>query len=150
MSDNTEKDPLAEHPEVYTFLTDYYMYQDGLSWERTQLLVAVEAGAIASAFAVRQLAWVTLIVGVALIAVIWLIVERDWETRDQSLHLLDKVHDPLGIRMMKEPRTKWWRGSFLLRIVFAGFILLDIILAALFLLANHCDFKALLDVFRCK
>ena len=150
MCDNTEKKSLADHPEIYTFLTNYYLYQDGLSWGRTQLLVAVEAGAIASAFAVRPLAWITLTMGAVLVFILWLIVERDWQTRDQYNHLLDKVHKPFEICMIQKPRYKWWRGSLLLRIVFIGFILLDIILAALFLFINHWYCKALLDVFRYK
>lgn len=150
MSRRAKKNQSAKLPKtVYAFLTDYYMYQDELSWGRTQLLVAVEAGAIASAFAVRQLASVTLLVGAVLVAIIWRIVERDWETRDQNLELLDKVHEPLGIRMVKKARNEWWQGCFLLRIVFGGFILLDVILAFLFWLARDCDCNAL-DVFRCK
>jgi hypothetical protein len=148
MTDN-EHHPFENLPPeiVYTHLTEYYLYQDELSWSRTQLLVAVEGGALAAAFALRPLAVPTLLVGTVLTSLIWRLVERDWEVRDQNLGMLDKAHGPLGIRMTKRARSMWWRGAVILRTVFASLLAVNLILAFLFVLAHFCKCRAL-DVFR--
>lgn len=105
--------------EVYAHFGASYLYQDQLSWGRTQLLVAIEAGTLAAAFALRPiLAIAALLLGALLMAAIWRLVERDWEVRDHHRDLLGKVHKPLDIRMTKEPCNRWWRGSFILRRIF--------------------------------
>ncbi|MCK4546136.1 MAG: hypothetical protein KAW17_01730 [Candidatus Eisenbacteria sp.] len=143
-----QQDVFKELPEaVYAYLTANYLHQDQLSWGRTQLLVAIEAGTLAAAFSLRPLAVPILLFGVFLVLAIWRLVERDWEVRDQDLDLLDKVNKPLGIRMIKTPRNKLWCGSVILRAVFIGLIALNILLTGLFVLASFCECKAL-DVFR--
>jgi hypothetical protein len=132
----TKNGPSGLPPHIYTFLTNYYLHQDQLSWRRTQLLVAVEGATLAAAFANPQLAELTLLLGIVLVLVIWRLVERDWEVRDQNLHLLDADHQPLAVRMVKEPRSRWWKGSFLLRIAFVLLIAVDLLLIAKFLLAR--------------
>jgi len=44
-----------------------------------------------------------LVFGTILISIIWALVERDWEVRDQDLDWLDTVHKPLGIVMAIAP-----------------------------------------------
>jgi len=135
MSNDTKKDLFKDLPKpVYTHLTEYYLYQDGLSWGRTKLLVSIEAGTLATAFSMRELAILVLIFGVALIFIIWRLIEIDWKIRDQNINMLDIVHIPLNIRMTKKPPTYLWSGSKLLRTAFIILILLNIILSIMFYL----------------
>jgi hypothetical protein len=137
-----------ELPEaVYAHLTAQYRHQDQLSWGRTQLLFAIEVGTLAAAFSLRPLAVPVLIFGTFLVSAIWLLVERDWEVRDQDQKLLDKVNKPLRVCMAIEPRYTWRRGSNILRVVFWGLIAVNIVLIGLFVLASYCECKPL-DVFR--
>lgn len=123
--------------EVYRFLVTYYIYQDQISWSRTQILFLVEAGLLTAAFAKKSyLAGVTLTAAIILIALIWLLVERDWQIRDQHLAVLDRVHDPRGITMTVPPKFTFWRGTFILRLIFASLIVVDILLALTFLICE--------------
>lgn len=84
--------------EVYRFLVTYYLHQDKLSWSRTQTLVVVEAGLLAASFAKGGLiAIISLLIGSIVIWLIWRLIQRDWEIRDQNLEIIDKVHGPKGI-----------------------------------------------------
>jgi len=119
--------------EVYRFLVTQYLYEDQLSWSRVQTLVAVEAGLLAAAFAKRGLvAILALVVGSLLIALIWRLIERGWEVRDQNLKILDQVHKPRQIRMVKTARGVFWRGSCIIRLTVGLIIFANLALALLF------------------
>ena len=150
MENNNKKALFNSVPEpVYSFITSYYLHQDNLSWGRTQILFAIDAGTLAAAFAVKQLAPFTLLAGILLIIFIWLLIERDWEVRDQNLEHLDKVHVPLGIVMVKKPKYPIRRGSFILRLVFCVLIFINAILAIFFILALLYRDCNLLNTFLC-
>lgn len=116
--------------EVYRFLVTYYMYQDKLSWSRTQTLVAVEGGVLTASFVKgRLIAIISLLIGSAIVWLIWRLIQRDWEIRNHNLSILDKIHEPKGIRMTNEPRSKMMTG----RIISRWIIYLILILNGFFL-----------------
>jgi hypothetical protein len=92
--------------EVYRFLTTFYMYNDGLGWKRTQLMVAVEGGVLAGAFA-KSDPWSAIILffGTPVIWPLFQLILRAWEIRDQHLELLDQVDLPMRIRMTKTSKS---------------------------------------------
>ncbi len=100
---------------VYKHLTDYYLYQDRLSWSRTQTLVVLEAALLAASYAKAGtfIAPVILILGTFVVWLIWRLIKRDWQVRDQNLKLLDQVHERKGIRMVVPASTIWSKGSFI-------------------------------------
>lgn len=117
--------------EVYRFLVTYYLYQDQLGWSRTKLLFTVEAAVLAAAFAYKGfLATAVLTAGIILVVLIWFIVERDWQIRDQHLAVLDRVHLPRGL-MMTVP-AKWLGGGCILRLIFGFLIVADVFLVFIF------------------
>jgi hypothetical protein len=100
---------------VYAHLTSYYLYQDRLSWSRTQTLVVLEAAILAGSYAQvgTALAPAILLPGTFIVWLIWRLIKRDWQVRDHNLHLLDQVHQPKGIKMVVPASGNWSRGSFI-------------------------------------
>jgi hypothetical protein len=135
--------------EVYKTLVDYYLHQNLLGWSRTRLLVVVEAGVLASAFAKPDLALVILCFGSVLVGLLWALVERDWIVRDQNLELINKIHRPLGVRMgpQSDQIGKPLPGTRIIRIVFVLLLLANGVLMLLFGLATYGT-SATLDLFR--
>lgn len=127
--------------EIYRWLTTYYLHQDRISVERIQTFIAIEAGVLGGAFALRGLmAVITLALGSFLVWMVWRMVQRDWQIRDQSLHALDIVHKPLGLVIATPAPTKWHRASAIMPAVARSLIAVNCFCAALFLL----------DTFGCK
>lgn len=125
----------VSNDQVYSFLTSQFFNQDQLSWNRTQTIVAVEAGILASSFALKGIfAIASLFLGSILVWLIWCLVLRDWEVRDQHLVLLDAVHEPLGIRLICEPKFKWRRGRVILKAIVWFLIFINLILSSYFLM----------------
>ena len=119
---------------VYAFLTEYYIHQDQLSWGRTEALGVVEIGILTAAFAKEGwIAATSLIVGSVVVWLIWCLVQRDWEMRDQSLSALDSVHAPRNISMACATKHWWWRGRTILRVIVCLILLTNILLAVAFL-----------------
>jgi len=53
---------------------------------------------LAASFAKGGLiAIISLLIGSIVIWLIWRLIQRDWEIRDQNLEIIDKVHGPKGI-----------------------------------------------------
>jgi hypothetical protein len=117
--------------EVYRFLITYYIYQDQLSWSRIQSLAVVQIAI--SAGSLTHGKWqgaLGLFLAAGLVALIWLLIERDWEIRDHHLPILDTIHKPNGIEMTPD---NWLSGAWTLRIIFVVIITFDIV-AAIWLL----------------
>ena len=118
---------------IYSFLTSQFLNQEQLSWNRTQTIVAVEAGLLASSFALQGIFGVaSLLFGSILIWLIWCLILRDWEVRDQNFVLLDSIHKQLGIRLICEPKFKWRRGRIILKSIVYFLIFINIILSLYF------------------
>ncbi|HVC97981.1 MAG TPA: hypothetical protein VND64_30195 [Pirellulales bacterium] len=114
--------------EIYRGLIVYYLHQDKLSWNRLQSLAVVQAALIAGALSARGgLGIIALAAGVFVAIIAWSLIERDWEIRDQHLHLLDAVHQPLGIRMVQPSRIlpNWWRGTVIIRALLVLIIIVN-------------------------
>ena len=97
-------------------MIQYYLYQDRLSWSRTQTLVVVEAGLLAASYRCigAPLAVFILLFGTLIVWFIWQLIQRDWQVRDQNLKdHLDKVHQDKGIKMVDEAHHWYCRGSII-------------------------------------
>jgi len=125
--------------QIYQHMIRSYLYQDKLSWSRTQTLVVVEGGLLASSYYCvgAPLAVFILLFGTLIVWFIWRLIQRDWEVRDQNLeNHLDKVHLDKGIKMVKESTYWCSRGSTIVRIIVYALIALNIILSICYFLLS--------------
>ena len=137
---NTPKVPHLKSPEtvsdaeVYRGLMAYWLQQDTLSWSRTQALGVVEIGLLTASFSKGGcVAAGTLLLGSILVWLIWCLILRDWECRDQFLtNLLDSVHAPRNIQMTPQPAKKWRRGKVIMPFIVYSLLILNLVLAILF------------------
>lgn len=121
MSERPEEQwtPNIPDAEIYRHLVTYYLYQDQMAWSRTQALMAVEAGVLASALSrPGGIALGALLLGTLIVVFIRRLVIRDFEIRDQNEAILDRVHESKGIQMITPARSRWWRGRFILTVIF--------------------------------
>jgi hypothetical protein len=130
--------PMAvDGKEIYRFLTTQYLHQNQLSWSRLQTIFAIEAGLLAWFFSAHNTTISIIVVGMVLGSIaIWLLhqlILRDWEVRDQNAHLLDEVHAPLKIRLIKEACRKWLKGQYVAAYLTYGSIIVNLILSLLHL-----------------
>ncbi len=121
--------------DVYRFLTTYYLHQDVIFTGRIQTLVLVEGAILAGAFARQGVPSVyVLVFGTWLVWLIGNIAQRDQDVRDQDLDLLDTVHKPKAIMMVRPASSRWRRGSFILKSVLRTLMCINSVLAVLFAL----------------
>lgn len=119
----------VEGKDIYGFLTNQYLHQNQLSWSRLQTIFAIEAGILAwffsfgSSLAISSLG---LLLGTCVVWLLYRLVIRDWEIRDQNLHLLDEVHEQIGISMIQPTRHSVLSGNVILRVLCYGAIALNI------------------------
>lgn len=105
--------------EIYKFVTAQWQHQNQLSWSRLYVMLALEFSVLGGAFSAKGLVGSgAIIVGTFVGFILYRLMLRDWNVRDQHLQLLDKVHDPLRIRMIPPSGTRLNNGQFLLRILF--------------------------------
>jgi len=127
--------------QVYNWLTRYLLHQDQLSWSRTQTLVAVEAGVLAAAFYLNgKSSAVPLLLGGFIVWLLWCLIRRDWQVRDQDLLKLDDVHRAYGIRVTISPPVPWWSGSKVALTLIWLITITNIVLAILFVACGSKDF----------
>ena len=82
-------------------------------------MLALEFAALGGAFSAKGLiGCATIIIGTFVCFILYCLMRRDWHVRDQHLQILDKVHVPLGIRMIPPSGTRLNNGQFLLRMLF--------------------------------
>lgn len=124
----------ATAKEVYAWLTSYYLHQDQLSWSRTQTTVAVEAGVLAAVWSIDgRASTLPLLVGTLIVFLLWGLIQRDWEIRDQDIANLDTVHRRFGIALAKTPRYAWRRGSFVINLLTLLLSIVNLVLAGTYL-----------------
>ena len=129
-TDWTEKVP---PDQIYNYMINYYLHQDRLSWSRTQTLIVIEAGLLATSYRLinTPLSVIILFLGTPIIWFIWRLIKRDWDVRDQNLDpYVDSVHkykDPC-IKMVKTAPNWWSRGSIILPLIVYSLIALNILL----------------------
>lgn len=138
---------------LYQALMAYFLHQDQIYWSYSQLLIAVQAGALAAGYATRTnwLGPTVLLLGALLsFLVLLLVLKAGWD-RDVNLHVLDKLArdllaDPVKSELRDEGRQepfirfgatppRWFqfaRGRYILIGVLIGLIILDVLLACLF------------------
>lgn len=134
LSLNTTDFSGVSESEVYRFLTTQYLHQNQLSWSRLQTTFAIEAGILAwffSAETCTPLVVVGMILGSITVWLLHQLILRDWEIRDQNNEKLDKVHEPLGIKLIRPATRKWFRGSDIAGYLTFGCIIVNLMLAVL-------------------
>lgn len=122
--------------EIYKFLTAQWQHQNQLSWSRLYVILALESGTLAASYSLKG--WVgcaLLIIGTFVGFVLYRLIHRDWDVRDQLklLELLDSVHAPLGLRMIPPAKSRWSNGKFLLAMLFLTLLLTNLGALALLL-----------------
>lgn len=98
--------------EIYKFLTAHWHHHNQLSWSKLYIMLALESATLAASDKLSSqspnLACALLLIGTAVGIILYRLMLRDWEVRDEYTQKLDMVHDLFGIRMI--PRSK---GPFL-------------------------------------
>ncbi len=140
-----------DEKEFYRFIYTYYFHQDALSWKRTELLLAVEAGVLAAAFAQRSsvaVAVVALVGGSVVVFLIWRLIQRDDQVRDQYNRYFKKFHEKLIAdptmpdRIMTVPaKTRWYRGGHIIRFIIWSLITFNLLCANGFLWHWYCAYR---------
>jgi len=133
--------PISES-EFYRFIGAYYLHQDTLSWSRTQNLFAVEAGVLVAAFTRHGwLALLALLLGSGLVFLIWRLIQRDWQIRDQYNPYFDEFHKAWGVTLGVPPKNRWYRGHHIVKIIYCSMIALNLCFAFCFALELAGCFK---------
>jgi hypothetical protein len=132
---------------LYSALVAMYLHQDRLLWSRTQLLIAIQGAVLAAGFSLRSkwFAPAIMLLGALLTFLIMVLVIKDQADRDVNLPLLKKLNEEsvperlknLGpVKLTSEPPFNLMRGRYIIKIVLIIFILIDILLAVLFIWAR--------------
>jgi hypothetical protein len=113
--------------EFYRFIYTYYFYQEGVSWTRTQNLLVVEGGVLAAAFSQHgQLAILALAGGSVLVFLIWRLIQRDWQIRDQYIPYFDEFHKDWGVKMALPAKGYWYRGRHIINAIIWSVIVFNL------------------------
>ncbi len=136
---------LAPDPGIYRALMSHYLHYEGQMWGRTQLLLVVQGAALVVAYQFRgsYLSPILMIGGAVLIAAIWRLIERDKANRDVNLDIMDDLarnlvpsplhKRPISVRSSVGGLLRPFRGKYVLRLVFAALIILDLALGWVYL-----------------
>jgi len=140
---------------LYSALVSFYLHKDQLLWSRTQLLIAVQAGVLASGYHFKSI-WlgpIVMVLGALLTFMFLQLVEKDRSSRDANLELMETLEHCLIPDSIKnhleskgkrwkvryvEPSGIWWaimRGRVVIRVIIFAFMAVDIILAGLYIFA---------------
>lgn len=120
--------------EIYRFMTSLWISHNQMSWNRLQMMLALETASLVGAFSKPGLlGTVALLIASALIFVLYKMILRDWDIRDQHRSLLDRVHDPLAIRLIIAPRSWHERGQHLLQITVSLLVCMNLLIVGLYL-----------------
>jgi hypothetical protein len=138
-----------DEKDFYRFICSYYLHQDASSWKRTELLFAVEAGVLAAAFSQRaSIAVTALIGGSILVFLIWRLIQRDDQVRDQFNRYFKKFHEKLVADpampdriMTVPPKTKWYRGGHIIRFIIWSLIAFNLLCANGLLWHWYCAYR---------
>jgi hypothetical protein len=123
--------------EIYRFLTTQYLHQNQLSWSRLQVAFIVEAGILTWFFSSINstipmfVITIGIILGCIVIWMLYQLVLRDWEIRDQNEDFLNKIHQPFGIELLKKKCKNGFRGRNIAPCLTYGSIIINIILLIL-------------------
>ncbi|MGH9745219.1 MAG: hypothetical protein ACRD59_03815 [Candidatus Acidiferrales bacterium] len=131
-----------ENDDFYRFISAHYFHHDNLSWGRTQILFAIEAGVLVAAFNKRGwLAIAALVLGSLLVFLIWRLIQRDWQVRDQYLKYFDEFHKPWEVMLRTRPKSKWYSGRHIVEFVTFSIIVFNLCSAVIFAFELYCKFK---------
>ena len=128
--------------EFYRFIYTYYFHQDSLAWTRTQNLLVIEAGVLAAAFSKGGwLAIVALVLGSVLVLLVWHLIQRDWQVRDQYNHYFDEFHKEWGVTLGVPPKGYWYRGRHIIQAIAWSTIAFNLCSAVGFAFQLFCDLR---------
>lgn len=106
----------ASESDVYDFLTQLYFYQDELSWNRIQTIVAIEGGILVAVLSQQNRICALLVLsGTIVIWLIWRLVLRDWQLRDHNLTILEAAHARFAVKIDIPASPHWFRGRYILK-----------------------------------
>ncbi len=104
--------------EIYKFLTAHWHHHNQLSWNKLNILFIFESAILAATWqlGVNRPGMVCSILIWAMLTVYCLLqlMLRDWQVREYCAKKLDRVHEPLKIRMIPGPTGSAVRGQHLL------------------------------------
>jgi hypothetical protein len=120
--DNKLKEKLEAEPvssnEIYKFLTAHWHHHNQLSWSKLYVLLAVESATLAAGFQLHSdtpnVACALVLVGTVVGIILYRLMQRDWEIRDDYTTKLDLAHSSLGIRMIPSSSGPSSHGQSLL------------------------------------
>jgi len=109
--------PIGES-DFYRFACSFYFHQDSLSWSRTQMLFAIEAATLATVFSKRD--WVVPLstaFGSILVFLLWRLILRDWEIREQYAGYIGDFHRALPVELVAKPKIRCFGGRYIMRFI---------------------------------
>lgn len=116
------------HNEIYKFMTSQWQHQNLLSYQKLNMMMLLEVAALSGAFVVKGYLGVALLcTSIIVSCLLYLLMLRDWELRDQHIELLDKVHEPLNVYVKLEAKNKWRTGRFILKILLCVLLITNLI-----------------------
>ena len=125
-------------------LISYYIHQDQLMWNRTQILIAIQGGSLAGSYSLigknNWVAFLILLSAVLFTLLLLAVIKRDIDARDVNLQLIDKIAEELSkpyegdgvpcFRLIPKPKWSTLRGKFALLVVVCLLLLIDIVMSS--------------------
>lgn len=128
--------------DFYRFIYTSYFHQDNLSWSRTQILLVVEGGVLTAAFSKHGwLAVLALALGSVLVLLIWHLIQRDWQIRDQYNPYFDEFHKEWGVRLAVQAKGYWYRGQHIVQGITWSIIVFNLCAIVGFAFEMYCKLK---------
>ncbi len=117
-------------------LMAHYLHQDNILWNQIRTLIAIQAGVLAAGYALRNgtLSPIIMLFGTMLTFLLLLFILKSEQDRDVNRQIMDEHKiDPRAMLSTSPPCwRKWATGKNLIRVVVIMFIILDMMLAALY------------------
>jgi hypothetical protein len=128
-------DPLkVTESEIYRFIYMQWQHHNQLSWNKLNVLLALQTAILAGSFYVRPywLGCCLLVVGTLVSIIVYFLMRRDSDVRDGHLSIIEKVladiPDANGKQIRVIPDGAWWkRGQHLLRLLLAVIVMMNIV-----------------------
>lgn len=117
-----DKDPVSSD-ELYKFFTAHWHHHNQLSWSKLYIMLALESATLAASDRLSHqnpnAACVLLFVGTLVGIILYRLILRDWEIRDEYTKKLAIVHKPFDIFMIPPSEGPLKHGQSLLLLLIA-------------------------------
>ncbi|MBI4962569.1 MAG: GDP-mannose mannosyl hydrolase [Desulfomonile tiedjei] len=128
---------------MYRALMSHYVHYDRLFWSRTQVLLAIQGGALAAAYALRAhpLSSIIMIATILLVLMVLGLIRRDITSSRKNQEWMDKLANRIFsyngagrvISLRSDPKHPRLSGQRLISMAIICIVLVDIVLACLFI-----------------